>query len=363
MDSTQPNNTSLNLINIVWLIAIVLLLVFGGLLIGTFTPTIFPAQASSESRQIDTLFRFLLSVGGMVFLLTQGVLFYSIFRFRVRRGDTSDGPNVHGNALLEFIWTLVPTILVTVIAIYSYQIWVTIQAPKENEQVVQVRGARYAWTFEYYDEANDISFNSPVLHVYSGRPVRMEMNTEDVIHSFWVPAMRIKQDLLPGRTTTVRFTPLEAGEYRVVCTELCGGGHGQMYASIIVHEDEAAYLDWYNEQLEVVLNPPEDPVEAGRALLANNVYPCSGCHILDDLGWQGVTGPTLNGIGERAATRVPGLTAEEYLHQSIRNSAAYLVPGYGNLMPIFQNEDESAPYYMEDESLNAIVQYLLTQTS
>src|SRR5690606_27658530 len=131
-----------------------------------------------------------------------------------------------------------------------------------------------------------------------------------VIHSFWVPSMRIKQDLLPGRVTEVRFTPIEPGVYRVVCAELCGSGHGDMAGQIvngnlvggwvIVHPDEETYRrEFLEPETLSVLFPPEDPVELGRQILASGRYPCNTCHTLDDLGWVGTIGPSLNGIGAR----------------------------------------------------------------
>jgi hypothetical protein len=118
--------------------------------------------------------------------------------------------------------------------------------------------------------------NSRVLHTYVGQPVKMVMQTQDVIHSFYVPAMRIKQDLLPGRTTEVRFTPTLAGTYPVLCAELCGSGHGDMRAEIVVHPDEATYCAWFDEETDILLNPPEDPADRGAQILASGAYPCAG---------------------------------------------------------------------------------------
>ncbi len=287
----------------------------------------------------------------------------AIIRFRARKGDRTDGVSMHGNTTLEVVWTLIPAVIVLVITIYSYQVWVNTRAARADEQTVQATGARFVWSFAYQDPVNDLIINSKELHTYVGQPVRIEMTTDDSQHAFWIPAMRIKQDLLPGRTTEVRFTPTRAGSYPIVCAELCGSGHGQMRATIVVHPDEATYVAWFDDAVNTALNPPADPVERGRALLAAGVYPCSGCHVLDDLGWQGLTGPSLNGVGDRAGRRVPGETAEEYLDRSIYFPGEYLVPGFGNLMPQFQPSDPAGPNYMPPDDHSAIVAYLCTQTS
>jgi hypothetical protein len=122
-------------------------------------------------------------------------------------------------------------------------------------------------------------------------------------------------------------------------------------------------MTWYDDKLNILLNPPEDPAERGFLVLSGGTYPCAGCHTLEDLSWVGVTGPNLNDIGDRAANRIPGLTAEEYLSQSIYESNAFLVPGFGPLMPDFQFEDPDAPNFMSLEDHEAIVAYLCRETA
>lgn len=385
MDMGQENNTSPNNRNmLIAIVAIVAaLLAVGGYLIAQLTPLAFPDQASAESRQIDELFKLLLGIGGAIFLLVQGALLYSVIRFRRRKGDDGDGATVHGNVTLELIWTAVPSVIVLGLVLYSYQVWVDIQEPKEDEQVVHVQGKRFAWTFQYDDprldqieaEGEDVRINANTLHTYAGQPVKLVMETQDVIHSFWVPEMRLKQDLLPGRTTEVRFTPVAPEDkassdfplrYRVVCTELCGSGHGNMWAYIYVHEDEESYMEFIDQEVDRLLNPPEDPAIRGMNILANGPYGCNSCHALEDeregitIDWDGVTGPSLEGIAERAAERVSGQTAEEYLYASIYDTDDYLVPGYQNLMNPFQFENPDEAYYMPKEDAKAIIAYLCT---
>lgn len=365
MDLGNNNRNGNTALVIIALIVVTAGLAVGGFLISTLTPLAFAAQGSAEAQQIDELFRLMLGIGGAIFLLVQGLLLYSVIRFRRRPGDDTDGPTIHGNTTLELVWTAIPAVIVLALVIYSYQVWVDITEPKDDELVVQAVGARYAWTFEYEDPRIDQRVTSNTLHTYIGQPVRMEMRTEDVIHAFWVPEMRIKQDLLPGRTTQARFTPIKEGRYRVVCAELCGGGHGQMFAFIEVHPDEETYLASAIDPLvDRVLNPPDDPVERGAQVIQN--YACMGCHVLQDaeagIDWDGQTGPPLNEVADRAITRISGVTAEEYLYQAIYYPNEFDVPGYAMLMPQFQPLDPDGANYMPREDIVAIVAYLCTRS-
>ncbi len=355
-------------------------IIFGGYVISSFTPALLPVQASGEAEQVDALFRVLMFLGGIVFLLVQGLLVVTIIRYRRKPGDEGDGAHFSGNPTLEIVWTAIPAAIVF-LAIYSYSVYVNIREPKPDELHVDVLGARFAWTFTYEDplgrlpEDGPQTFNDSVLHTYVGRPVVLSMRTNDVNHAFWVPTMRIKQDLLAGRTTSVRFTPTQAGRYRIVCTELCGGGHGAMFSYIQVYATEQEWMERFIDiRVDRILNPPTDPVEVGRAVLAEGKYPCAGCHKLDDLGWAGITGPNLNGIADTAARRASTAgqaSPEAYLANSIRHPNDYIAPGFQrNVMPLFgPTQDEPAEVdgayyvYMPDADLVGIVSYLCTQTA
>lgn len=375
------------------------LVLAGGFLVGiVFTPLVLPEQASLQAQNTDSLFRILLILGGVVFFLVQGLLLVSVIRWRARPGDLTDGPPVHGNMTLEIVWTVIPAVVVIVLSVLAFVVWNTNRTPQPNENFVNgqpidinVTGARFAWTFEYVTNvekplaegetlaegqaAPQVVFRTSELHTFLGQNVKLDMVANDVIHSFWVPAMRVKQDLLPGRVTEIRFTPIRVeGEtyparYRIVCAELCGGGHGQMYGWLVVHETEQAYLEsFYDQQVFAALNPPADPVARGQIVLASGAYPCSNCHVLNSLDWGGITGPSLNGIGGRAGRRVGGLTGAEYLVQSLHLPNEYIVPGYSaGVMPYFGLTREAPagqnPYnFMPEEDVIAIVAYLCTQT-
>lgn len=395
----------------------------GGVLIAALRPLLVPAQASLQAQNTDNLLSILLGIGGFVFFLVQGLLLYSIIRFRARANDTTDGVPIHGNATLEIVWTVIPAAIVFVLAVLSFNVWTTNNAPRDavnfvNGQPIQVisYGARYAWSFDYVTNdpitasdgtISDAVLKSDLLHVYAGQHVKVEMEARDVIHSFWVPAMRVKQDLIPGRITEVRFDPIATDEgfpyrldeegilqiltpeqarlsaadartqgvgdrftiYPLKCTELCGSGHGNMITNVWVHEDEQAYLaNFYNPALDRIVNPPDDPILQGQAVLASGAYPCSNCHILTSQNWAGVIGPSMDGIGNRAARRQSGIDAIGYLVTSIHLPNEYLVPGYAaGQMPYFGHSAEpppgQAPYnQMSENDLIGIVAYLCSQT-
>ena len=385
MENTRSNIPSISPAAVVVAAVFLLVSVIGINWFTTFVPLWLPEQASAESKSVDELFYILMIIGGVVFFLIQGMLLISVIAFRARPGDLGDGPTYHGNALLEIVWTIIPAMVVVFLAVVSNNIWVQNTEPKAAVNMVEgqsisinVTGARYAWTHQYvterFDEnGNQLVINSgPDLHTFIGQNVDLTLQTQDVIHSYWVPAMRVKQDLLPGdptkggRPTNLRFTPVRVegraypAEYPIVCAELCGDGHGRMRGSVIVYENESQFLDqFYEPAIHAILNPPADPVLRGEMEIQQ--YICNSCHILDSLEWTATTGPSLNGIAERAGERVPGQSAEEYIATSIWNSGAFRVPGYDQQMAAFGPDVVEAANVMSPEQLYSIVAYLCTQ--
>lgn len=351
----------------------------------TFVPLVLPAQASAESKSVDELFTILVIIGGVVFFLIQGMLLISVLFFRARGEERNDGPTYHGNPLLEIVWTIIPAMVVVFLAVISFNVWTQNSEPKAavnhvngEEIAIEVSGARYAWTHTYATgrlspDGVPIVINSgDTLHTYIGQNFELILQTQDVIHSYWVPAMRVKQDLLPGnpatggRPTEIRFTPVRVeGElypatYPIVCAELCGDGHGRMRGTVVVHENESQFLEaFYEPAIYAILNPPADPVLRGEIEIQR--YICNSCHTLDSLEWSSRTGPSLNGIADRAGERVAGQSAEEYIALSIWNSGAFRVPGYNEQMAAFGPDVMESANIMSPEQLYAIVAYLCTQ--
>ncbi len=375
-------------INIVFLLIFLVVVVIAGFAVGAaVTPIVFPPAAAAEAENVDSLFQTFLSIGTAIFLLVEGLLVYSIIRYRHRPGDDGDAQPIHGNAMLEIVWTIIPALLVIFLSLISYDVWTRNQEVKAQENIVngqeiEVRAVaqRFAWTFEYEAPETVTNFRGedvPILikdntlHTYVGQNVHLTIQSLDVNHAFWVPAMRLKQDALPGYVADLRFRPtlasyegefdpdpekLNEQSYPVVCAELCGGGHGEMVARIVVHPSEEAMLSafWDNSVENFIRIAQTNPVEAGREIIQN--YPCFSCHTLDDLGWAGVIGPALTGIGDRADERIEGVSAEEYLVRSIYFPDEFIVNGFQNQMPPFRSS-------MSADDLEGIVAYLCAQTS
>jgi cytochrome c oxidase subunit 2 len=169
------------------------------------------------------------------------MLFYALYKFRVKPGDESDGEPIHGNTRLEIAWTLIPTIIVLFGAGYSWKVLADIEDKKADHVTVDVFSQQYAWSFAY--PGKDYVWKEGEFHVPVNRQIQFKMHAQDVIHSFWVPEWRIKKDNVPGITTTALVTPDKVGTYQLVCTELCGFGHATMRAKVVV-ESEAKWEKW-----------------------------------------------------------------------------------------------------------------------
>jgi len=315
----------------------------------------FPSQASTAATDIDTLYDVLLIVSVPIFVLVMAVAIYSVWAFRVRPGDTRDGAPIHGNTKLEIIWVTIPFIIVAVLAGYGWVVLDDIEAKKADEMVVEVTGQQFAWSF-VYPELEGLQTNELVLPV--DRPVHFKINTEDVIHDFWVPDFRLKSDAVPGITTTVRVTPSRIGAYPVVCAELCGIGHSTMRQTVRV-VPAADFDSWVERQRASrvdggVDDAGGDPIAAGRQLF--NDTGCNACHVLADAGANGAAGPSLDdlaAVAERLG-RPEGLTPAEYVENSIVDPNAIVVEGYQpDIMPTDYG-DRLTP-----AQLQTLVDYLL----
>jgi cytochrome c oxidase subunit 2 len=206
--------------------------------------------ASAEAGKIDDLLDVMIILSSYVFAIVLIMLGYSIWRYRAKPGDESDGEPIHGNTKLEVAWTVIPTVIVLFAAVYS---WVTlndIEVKAADRMNVNVTAQQYKWTFEYPDH----NVKSGQLHVPVGTQLNLTLSSLDVIHSFWVPEWRIKRDVVPtgegnpqGVEDQVVVTPDVEGSYNVVCTELCGVGHASMRALVVV-ESQRDFDAWINRQ-------------------------------------------------------------------------------------------------------------------
>ncbi len=258
-----------------------------------------PIAASEEAELVDGLFNAMMTIGFGLFLLVEGALVFSAIRFRRKDGDLSDGEHLEGNIPLEIVWTAIPAVIVLGISIYSFDIYTRMGGlelmnhdmggPGKSVQVayaadagpqgtttalgelplagmvsdsglgvspdtvdeglfVDVQGLQYAFIFSYPNGVIDGE-----LHVPSGQPVRLNLNAQDVLHAFWLPEFRIKQDMIPGQQTKLVINATREGTYPVVCAELCGPYHGGMRTQLIVHSPED-YEAWMTERVAAMDN-------------------------------------------------------------------------------------------------------------
>ncbi len=204
--------------------------------------------ASAEAGPIDTLLDVAIVLSSFVFAVVMVMLGYSLYRWRARPGDESDGEPIHGNTRLEIAWTVIPTVIVVALAAYSWIVLDDIEAKESDRMKVEVTGQQFAWGFAYPEQG----VRSREFHVPVGQQLELQLRALDVLHSFWVPEWRIKRDLVPGAPCcsiddTVVVTPDKEGTFSLICTELCGIGHATMRTNVVV-ESEEEFQEWLAEQ-------------------------------------------------------------------------------------------------------------------
>jgi cytochrome c oxidase subunit 2 len=228
---------------IVQLVAIGIVIAFALTLVAVLFKWL-PTSASEEFDRIQAIFWFATIVSIIIFSLVAAVVVFSVWKWRVPLDDDSDGPPIHGHTGLEILWTAVPALIVTALGIVSAVVLARNADEGDNALQVQAVGQQFAWKFVYSDY-DDLTSGQLVLPI--DRAARFTMTSVDVIHSFWVPNFGQKMDAVPGIETEIVVTPTRTGEYKVVCTELCGLGHATMRAAArVVSEEE--FDAWIEEQ-------------------------------------------------------------------------------------------------------------------
>lgn len=286
--------------------AVLAVLAIGAIVLCYLFPleTYLPA-AIVTARQVDTLFRFMMATGSALWIFVAGYIIYFCIAFRAKPSDPPGaiGIQIHDNRKLEFWWSLLPLLFVILLSIISVRIWYEILLEPENGIVVQAIGHQFEFTFRYPEINGEINDE---MHLPLGVPVTLNLTAADVIHGFWVPAMRLKNDTVPGLVTTIRFTPRLAGRYPIICTQFCGVDHSIMNKQILVIEDRASFDKWYKaEQLKnahvsnalppsgsQAINLQNGDATAGKQLFAQK---CSACHKLAPFD-QKLVGPGLLGV-------------------------------------------------------------------
>ncbi|MGE5776534.1 MAG: cytochrome c oxidase subunit II [Chloroflexota bacterium] len=316
--------------------------------LGLNSAGLMPIEASAQAIPIDWLWNLEMVVISFLFSLIAVPLVYSLIVFRRRKGDTTDAEHMEGNTKLEITWTILPLFLVMIFAYLGAVNLADIRRADPDALVVKVTGRQWSWSFEY-PAVNGVAVISDQLHVPVGKQVLLRMTSNDVIHSFWVPEFRVKQDLVPGRITELRVTPIKEGDYKVRCAELCGTSHFSMETPVVV-SSQAEFDTWMTEQLKVAEQASQTPEGRGQALVAANG--CAACHSIN--GSAGI-GPTWFGLSGSQVELSDGSTVtadDAYIHESIKAPQEKIVAGFETqLMPT---------YPFNDDQINDIVAYIKT---
>jgi cytochrome c oxidase subunit 2 len=250
-------------------------------------------EAAAPAGDIDWLFKFLSVVGNAIFVYVVGYIGYFMIVWRRKASDGPDaiGIQIHDNPKLELWWTIVPTVLMIVVAIFSVRIWINLQNSIGDVLTMESIGHQFKFEFRYprlkasvYDD----------MHLPAGTPVTLHVTSADVIHSFWVPEVRLKADMVPGLVQTLRFTPEKIGTYRIICTEFCGTQHGNMLATLHI-DSQQDFGRWLSAQFKAQ-GQGNGPVALasghatdGQALFGQK---CSTCHSVGGFT-QKIVGPGL----------------------------------------------------------------------
>ncbi len=285
---------------------------------------LFPEQASTLAGQVDLLYLFLVTVS-VVFSVGIAVVLV-IFAIKYRRRSDSERPEeIHGSLFLELLWSVVPFLITIVMFVWGAVVFFSMNRPPDNAIEIQVVGKRWMWKLQHMTGQREIN----ELHVPAGRPVKLTLTSEDVIHSFFVPAFRMKKDAVPGRYNVTWFQATKPGRYHLFCAEYCGTQHSRMIGTIVVMEP-ADFQTWLQGG-----PAPTSPVEAGKKLFSE--LNCATCHRPDSQG----RGPVLDGLFGSSVRLVGGDTATAdaaYLRESILIPAARIVEGYQPIMPTYQGQ-------------------------
>jgi cytochrome c oxidase subunit 2 len=302
-----------------------------------------PEQASKHAADMDWLHNWITDISVISTVLICGAMLYFAIRYRKKDGVDHETPRILGSHFLEFLWTFVPTVICIFIAYYGVVIYKDMVTAPEGALVVNATGSQWKWQFDY--DSGKKTIGELVIPVET--PVKIVMTSEDVLHSFFIPAMRVKKDAIQGQYTHVSFTGIEVGEYPIFCTEYCGVDHSAMLGKVrVVPKDE--YNRWVNDLSEKAVSP----YEKGKLLFGQQG--CKSCHSLDG---SRVVGPSLLklfGREEKLATGETIKVDENYLRESIINPNAKIVATYpANVMPAF-------PKFSEDD-LRGMIAFIKAQ--
>lgn len=323
-----------------------------------------PPQASTIAADSDFVFYFIYWTCVVFFAIMMGAIGYFVLAYR-QKSENDKVPLMKGSHTLEIGWSLIPAVFMAAMFWMGFEVWVDLAVPPADSMEVRVTGQKWAWTYSYKhdgkivkvagddaeckkeigDPTRDIECNAP-LRVPAGKPVKLVMNSIDVLHSFYIPDFRVKKDVVPGRYTVLWFEAPEPGEHNVFCTEYCGDKHGYMYSKVIVMPP-AEFDAWLSSEASNVVDGPRP----GDKIFAQEG--CTGCHSID--GTPGV-GPSLKGLYGKQEELADGSTVladDNYIRESILVPGAKVVKGYAPSMPPFQGR-------LSDDEVSNLIDYIKT---
>jgi cytochrome c oxidase subunit 2 len=292
-----------------------------------------PPQASTQAASVDALFMFSLAIACFFTLLIFLLVVYFTIRYR-RRSDDEIPPRVGKHYALEITWTIVPFGILLVMFFWGAKIYADLNRPAEHALEIHVVGKQWMWKIEHPEGVREID----ALHIPVGQPIKLVMASQDVIHDFFIPAFRVKQDIVPGSYVTEWFTASQPGEYHIFCAQYCGTDHSRMVGTVYVMQP-AQYQAWLAGAI-----PSDPPASAGKKLFTS--YGCIACH--------GERAPTMAGLYGSTVTLTDGtkvVADEQYLRESILNSTAKIVAGYPPVMHSYQGQ-------ISEEQLFQLIAYI-----
>lgn len=298
---------------------------------------LFPEQASTHAPRVDALYFYLVAVSVFFSLLIAGLVIYFAIKYR-RRSETELPRGVAGSLKLELFWSVIPLAISLSFFFWGAKLFFSMSRPPNDAIEIYVVGKQWMWKVQHADGQREIN----ELHVPVGRPVRLTMTSEDVIHDFFVPAFRMKRDVLPGRYSTAWFEATKPGRYHLFCAQYCGTKHSAMIGWVDVMEP-VVYENWLSGGAAT-----ESLASAGAKLFVQHA--CNTCHRSDTQA----RGPNLEGLVGKIVHLQNGQTLiadEQYIRESIVAPNAKMVEGYQPIMPTFQG-------LISEEGLLQLVAYI-----
>jgi cytochrome c oxidase subunit 2 len=298
---------------------------------------LFPQQASAQAGQVDAIYFFMVAVTAFFSILIAGLVVLFAIKYRRRHRDEV-GHAIHGSLALELLWTIIPFMIVMVMFVWGAKVFFELYRPPVGAMEIYVVGKQWMWKAQHMDGQREIN----ELHVPVGRPVKLIMGSEDVLHSYYIPDFRVKADVIPGRYNVLWFTATKPGTDHLFCAEYCGTKHSGMVGSVIAMEPQA-FQAWLGGG-----GASESPVAAGEKLFAD--LSCNTCHMTDSQG----RGPMLTNLFNKPVELQNGqsvIADEAYLRESIVNPQAKIVAGFQPIMPTFQG-------LVSEEQLLQLISYV-----